>query len=162
MYPFQLWDWCATYCANEAPSFQIRIFSGCMPMSGIAGSHAYPFKNCLCLFLQLYVCIRYWIACKAHDIYFLALERRSVLTAGRDRPVLAECDSFTVIRMTWERAKNAHSGVPVVAQRKWIWLITIRLRVWSLASLSGLGIWRCRELQCRFPLSFLNFYLIFF
>lgn len=34
-------------------------------------------------------------------------------------------------------------GVPVVAQRKRIQLGTMRLWVLSLASLSGLGIWRC-------------------
>ena len=41
-------------------------------------------------------------------------------------------------------------GVPVVAQRKQIWLGTMRLRVSSLPSLSGLRILRCPELWCRF------------
>ena len=40
-------------------------------------------------------------------------------------------------------------GVLVVAQWKWIWLESMRLWVWSLASLSGLRIWCCCELQCR-------------
>ena len=40
-------------------------------------------------------------------------------------------------------------GVPIMAQRKWIWLETTRLRVRSLASLSGFRIHRCRELWCR-------------
>ena len=40
-------------------------------------------------------------------------------------------------------------GVPVVAQRKRIWLGTMRLGVWSQASLSGLRIWHCRELWYR-------------
>ena len=40
-------------------------------------------------------------------------------------------------------------GVPVVAQQKQILLGTMRLQVRSLASLSGLRIWRCRELWCR-------------
>ena len=39
-------------------------------------------------------------------------------------------------------------GVPIVAQWKWIWLGTMRLRVQALASLSGLGIRRCCELWC--------------
>ena len=39
-------------------------------------------------------------------------------------------------------------GVPVVAQGKQIRLGTMRLRVRSLASLSGLRIRRCRELWC--------------
>ena len=40
-------------------------------------------------------------------------------------------------------------GVPVVAQWKRIQLGTMRLRVQSLALLSGLRIQRCRELWCR-------------
>ena len=40
-------------------------------------------------------------------------------------------------------------GVPVMAQWKWIQLGTMRLWVWSLASLSGLRIWHCCELWCR-------------
>ena len=40
-------------------------------------------------------------------------------------------------------------GVPVVVQWKRIQLGTMLLRVGSLASISGLGIQRCRELQCR-------------
>ena len=37
-------------------------------------------------------------------------------------------------------------GVPVMVQRKWIWLGTMRLRVWSLASISGLKI--CIAVSC--------------
>ena len=40
-------------------------------------------------------------------------------------------------------------GVPVMAQWKRIRLGAMRLRVPSLASLSGLRIWCCRELWCR-------------
>ena len=40
-------------------------------------------------------------------------------------------------------------GVPVVVQWKRIQLGIMRLRVPSLASLSGLRIWHCRELWCR-------------
>ena len=40
-------------------------------------------------------------------------------------------------------------GVPVVVQQKRIQLGTMRLRVRSLTSLSGLWIWHCRELWCR-------------
>ena len=40
-------------------------------------------------------------------------------------------------------------GVSAVAQRKPIRLGTMRLWVQSLASLSGLRIWLCRELWCR-------------
>ena len=40
-------------------------------------------------------------------------------------------------------------GVPVVVQRKWIQLGTMKLHIQSLASLSGLRIQHCRELWCR-------------
>ena len=40
-------------------------------------------------------------------------------------------------------------GVPIMAQQKRIWLGMMRLRVQSLASLSGLGIQHCHELWCR-------------
>ena len=36
-----------------------------------------------------------------------------------------------------------------MAQQNEIWLRTMRLQVWSLASLSGLRIWSCCELWCR-------------
>ena len=39
--------------------------------------------------------------------------------------------------------------VLVVAQRKWIWLVSMRMQVQSLASLSGSGIRHCHELWCR-------------
>ena len=41
------------------------------------------------------------------------------------------------------------TGVPVMVQWKWIWLGTMRLQVWSLASFSGVGIRHCCELWCR-------------
>ena len=50
------------------------------------------------------------------------------------------------------RAINAtnrgHWGAPVMVQGKRIRLGTMRVRVRSLASLSGLRIWRCHELCC--------------
>ena len=42
-----------------------------------------------------------------------------------------------------------NSGVPAMVQQKWIWLGTMRLPVWSVASLSELRIQRCYELWCR-------------
>ena len=46
-------------------------------------------------------------------------------------------------------AENGPGGVSVVVQQKRIRLGIMRLRVRSLASLSGLKIWRCHELWCR-------------
>ena len=45
--------------------------------------------------------------------------------------------------------KESISRVPVVVQQKQIQLRTMSFRVQSLASLSGLRIWRCCELWCR-------------
>ena len=42
--------------------------------------------------------------------------------------------------------KNYILGVPVKAQRKWIWLESMRMRFQFLASLSVLGIQHCHEL----------------
>ena len=39
--------------------------------------------------------------------------------------------------------------VPIMAQWKWISLVTMRTQVPSLSSLSGLRIWHCHELWCR-------------
>ena len=39
--------------------------------------------------------------------------------------------------------------VPIMAQQKQIWLVSMRMQVWSLASLSGLRIWCCHELCCK-------------
>ena len=40
-------------------------------------------------------------------------------------------------------------GVPVMAQQKRIWVVTMRTQVQFLASLNGLRIWCCWELWCR-------------
>ena len=45
--------------------------------------------------------------------------------------------------------KKKTSGVPVVAQRKQIWLVSMRMEVQSLALPSGLRIQHCCELWCR-------------
>ena len=45
--------------------------------------------------------------------------------------------------------KEKAQRVPIVVQWKQIWLESVRMWVQSLSSLSGLGIWHCRELWCR-------------
>ena len=45
--------------------------------------------------------------------------------------------------------QGLNPGVPVVAQRKWIWLVSMRMKFRSLALLSGLKIWHSRELSYR-------------
>ena len=45
--------------------------------------------------------------------------------------------------------QNCIGGVPVVVQQRQIWLVFLRIQAWSLVSLSGSGLWRCRELWCQ-------------
>ena len=65
--------------------------------------------------------------------------------------VIDDCSlaKLTYHRIPFLKKEKAILGVPVMAQRKWIPLGTMRLRVWSLALLSGLRIQRCSELWCR-------------
>ena len=44
--------------------------------------------------------------------------------------------------------KKCSIGIPIMAQQKQIQLGTMKLRVRSLALLSGLWIWHCHELWC--------------
>ena len=46
-------------------------------------------------------------------------------------------------------ALKSSNGVPLVAQWKWIRLVSMRMQVQPLASLSGLAIQCCPELGCR-------------
>ena len=48
-----------------------------------------------------------------------------------------------------ERSKRAAFGVPIMAQRELIQLVSMRMQVRSLALLSGLRIQRCLELWCK-------------
>jgi len=48
-----------------------------------------------------------------------------------------------------KKKKEISLGVPIVVQWKRIPLVSRRMQVQSLASLSGLQIWPCRELWCR-------------
>ena len=41
------------------------------------------------------------------------------------------------------------SGVPIVVQQKQIQLVSVRMHIQSLASISRLGIQHCHELWCR-------------
>ena len=45
--------------------------------------------------------------------------------------------------------KNKNEEVPIVAQRKWIWLVSMRMWVPSLLSPQGLGVRCCCGLWCR-------------
>ena len=61
------------------------------------------------------------------------------------------CPSFTLTIFLWERSSFKIYyilGVPVMVQQKWIWVVSMKMHVWSLASLSGSGIWHYPELWC--------------
>ena len=45
--------------------------------------------------------------------------------------------------------KNTHQGVPIVAHGLRTQLVSMRIQIPSLASLSGLRIWHDHKLQCR-------------
>ena len=51
--------------------------------------------------------------------------------------------------MQFSHLKLSFFGVPIVAQRKQIWLGSMRIQIQSLASLSGLRIQHFHELWCR-------------
>ena len=55
-------------------------------------------------------------------------------------PVHRQCEK--------QMLKKLNCGVPVVAQQKQIWLVSMRTQVQSLAWLSGLSILCCCELRC--------------
>ena len=48
----------------------------------------------------------------------------------------------------WSHLEMLILGVPIMAHRKQIWLVSMRMQVQSLVSLSELRIWRCYELWC--------------
>ena len=62
----------------------------------------------------------------------------------------SKCDPCTSnMRITWRLIRNVVSGVLVMAQQKQILLVSMRMQVRFLASISRLRIWRCHELWCR-------------
>ena len=56
---------------------------------------------------------------------------------------------FVGVELMKRDIQNGSGGVPIMAQQKWIWLVSMSIQVQSLASLSGLRIRHCRELWCR-------------
>ena len=65
------------------------------------------------------------------------------------RPVVAKDEGWKRRQAEHRGCYEGKEGVPVVAQRKRIQLVSMRMWVRSLAPLSVLGIWCCRELWCR-------------
>ena len=74
-----------------------------------------------------------------------------VISTGGNFALLAEVIEFLKKKRKKEeiRFENIFLGVPIAMQWKLIQLVTMRLQIQSLASLSGLRIWRCHELWYR-------------
>ena len=87
---------------------------------------------------QVSVCCRKFM----EHINYRNMSKFSISIINLSPFVLAEVIFFMQVR----HIPNA--GVPVMAQWKRIWLGTMRLRVWSLGSLSGLRIQHYCELWC--------------
>ena len=68
---------------------------------------------------------------------------------GKTRKMLEKTSLHVCALPLWANQSHCHEGVPIVVQWERIRLGTMRLRVRSLASLSGIRIWRCCELWCR-------------
>ena len=71
--------------------------------------------------------------------------RASIMCQTKNESQVGHLD----LRLLGETVEKVGAGVPIVAQWKWTWLVSIRRRVQSLASFSGLRIWLCHELWCR-------------
>ena len=56
---------------------------------------------------------------------------------------------FFKMKLADFQIKKLISGVPIMAQLKRIWLVSMRMRIRILASVSGLRIRHCSELWCR-------------
>ena len=66
---------------------------------------------------------------------------------------------FFLLKYSWftmlcQLKKKWNTGVPVLVQQKWIWLVSMRMWVQSLASSSRSGIQHCHELWCRLQMHF--------
>ena len=59
---------------------------------------------------------------------------------------MTDCDSF---QEKQSKRKQREWEVPIMAQQKRIQLVSMRMKVQSLAVLSGLRIYHCHELSCR-------------
>ena len=87
------------------------------------------------------------------NYYFPVGRRLRILAEHFTRKENTALAHIIISPSTWLNKKKGSShcgaGVPVVVLRKQIWLVTMRLRVGSLASISGLRIQRCCELWHR-------------
>ena len=91
----------------------------------------------------------------------------ATVTSEHPKPCISSKSSRTITpakAMLWSsqntavKAKEAWRkkcrGVPIVVQQKWIQLVSTKMWVRSLTSLSGLRIWCCCELWCRLQTQF--------
>ena len=82
---------------------------------------------------------------------YYKLKRKKNFLGMKEEVTLKILNILSYSKKMWRKKNyiNIYSGVPVVAQQKWIWLVFMRMQVRFLASLSRLRIWCCRELWWR-------------
>ena len=105
-----------------------------------------------------WVCIQPQALCNCTSLtlmqrFFLSL-LHSKGESGFAQGNSAYLSSFAGPRVAQSIATKYSPGVPVVAQWKQIQLGTVRLRVQSLESFSGLRTWHCLKLLCKSQMRF--------
>ena len=108
---------------------------------------------CVCVYVCMYIYMKYYY------IY------NGILLSHKKEQIKTFCSSIDGTRYyhtKWNHKEkdiyhmislicgiyNMTQGLPIVAQQKRIQLVSTRMKVWSLASLSGSGIQYCSELWC--------------
>ena len=89
-----------------------------------------------------------WDNVKQANLHIIGIPEGEEKEKG-DRKYIWKSYGWKLSKSKGNRYKIQETEVPTVAQQKQIWLVSIRMRVQSLLSLSGLGIWCCCELWCR-------------
>ena len=90
-------------------------------------------------------------ACYYIDIFFLDVLKFIIFMRPNPphSPHLPFIGSYLFTNASRKPSEGGSLGVPIVVQWKQIRPGTMRLQVWSLASLRGLRIQHCHELWCR-------------
>ena len=98
--------------------------------------------GCTIFYLSIYQLTEIWVVSASQLLWIMLPWICTGFFCGHMFSFLHKIISFALF-------KKVSLGVPVVAQWKQIWLVSMRTQVWSLASPSGLRIQLCHELWCR-------------
>ena len=107
------------------------------------------------LYMYIHTYIYIYIFTYAHTYVYIyictSMKNWKIINLNYSLEILSESMSVWCPFQTFKTktTQNSKHGVPIVAQWKQIWLVTMRLRVRTLALLSGLRIRHCHELWCR-------------